>query len=502
MTSTPVQAVLDRLPDAKPQSNGQWIATCTAHPDRDPSLSIGTGDDGRALVKCQAGCATEDVIAAMVPPLTMADLFPKGTSPNGSATKRKPTTPVDFRTSQRKIVAEYDYVDDDGVLLFQVVRYSDKSFRQRRPDNDGGWVWNIKGVERVLYQLPGVTCAPDHCTIYPCEGEKDADRLIAEGLIATCNSGGAGKAGLTDLTPLHGCHIAIIPDNDQIGRDHAQDFATQLHGKAASIRIIEPPGLAEHGDVSDWLDIPGNDVEALDELAAQAPEWTPEMCAMVHKSEAETALTTVEPYRNNDESMAAIRRMAGTSRQLRETSSTLAEQVAEWLDRRGVETLTSIEYPVSYAAKAIGVERSNFLRLGRIGRVRRVCRALHTPVTLSDRAIVPLTRLLRDHPEAIPEAIESATELVKAEAVREERTKPKPINTRHTATVVDELIGPVPKHVPVTRKPSPDADAMAVEGVRRQIEELADAAAIIGDGIPPDVRTIIKALARHRWSLK
>ena len=55
---------------------------------------------------------------------------------------------------QRRIVATYDYHDQHGQLLFQVVRYDPKDFRQRRPDGNGGWIWKLDGVDRVLYRLP------------------------------------------------------------------------------------------------------------------------------------------------------------------------------------------------------------------------------------------------------------------------------------------------------------------------------------------------------------
>ncbi len=47
------------------------------------------------------------------------------------------------------IVAEYDYHDATGRLLFQVVRKVPKTFRQRKPDGNGGWIWKLEGVERV-----------------------------------------------------------------------------------------------------------------------------------------------------------------------------------------------------------------------------------------------------------------------------------------------------------------------------------------------------------------
>ena len=45
-------------------------AKCPAHDDRNPSLSICLGDDGHKLVKCHAGCRTEDVLAAMGLPMS------------------------------------------------------------------------------------------------------------------------------------------------------------------------------------------------------------------------------------------------------------------------------------------------------------------------------------------------------------------------------------------------------------------------------------------------
>ena len=58
--SSPVENLVERL-HAKRSGKG-WIAKCPAHNDLKPSLSINEGADGRALVKCQAGCSTEDVI--------------------------------------------------------------------------------------------------------------------------------------------------------------------------------------------------------------------------------------------------------------------------------------------------------------------------------------------------------------------------------------------------------------------------------------------------------
>lgn len=71
----PANQVISRLDKASPKGKDKWSAICPAHPDKNPSLSIAIGDDGRVLLKCWAGCAAIDVVKAIG--LTMADLFPQ-----------------------------------------------------------------------------------------------------------------------------------------------------------------------------------------------------------------------------------------------------------------------------------------------------------------------------------------------------------------------------------------------------------------------------------------
>src|SRR5215211_2865747 len=68
----PVVTVLFRQESVR-QSNGSWKALCPAHEDREPSLSVTEGDDGRALLKCFAGCKNPEIVGAL--DLDMGDLF-------------------------------------------------------------------------------------------------------------------------------------------------------------------------------------------------------------------------------------------------------------------------------------------------------------------------------------------------------------------------------------------------------------------------------------------
>jgi len=114
----------------------------------------------------------------------------------------------------------------------------------------GGWGLKGKGVEKVLYQLSRITPATD---VFFVEGEKDVDTLGKMGLPGTTSLGGAGKF-LAEYARFFnkGQHITILPDNDEPGRKHAEQVASILSGKVASIKILELPGLPVGGDVSDW----------------------------------------------------------------------------------------------------------------------------------------------------------------------------------------------------------------------------------------------------------
>ncbi len=179
-------------------------------------------------------------------------------------------SPNSSSNSRRRIVDTYDYTDEAGELLYQVVRYAPKDFRQRRPDGKGGWIYDLEGVRRVLYRLPNLARAPTNQPVFVPEGEKDVDRLLGLGLLATTNAMGAGKWRPEYNEPLRGRRVFIVADNDDAGRKHAQDVRKSLRGIAASVTVVELEGLPPKGDVSDWLDIEGNHKEKLLMIAAHA----------------------------------------------------------------------------------------------------------------------------------------------------------------------------------------------------------------------------------------
>lgn len=156
------------------------------------------------------------------------------------------------------IEATYDYCDERGAQLYQVVRKAGKRFLQRRPDGAGGWEWKLNGVRRVPYRLRELL-ADTKRPVHIVEGEKDVETLERLGLLATCNPGGAGKfAPVADCarTALQGRDVIVIADADKVGRDHARDVARSLRDVVRSLRVVEPPG--PHKDVTDLLSAGGS----------------------------------------------------------------------------------------------------------------------------------------------------------------------------------------------------------------------------------------------------
>lgn len=173
--------------------------------------------------------------------------------------------------AQGREVTRYAYRDEQGRLLFWVVRFDPKAFRYCRPSGNGGEIWNLEGVRRVPYRLNEIL---DKDIVYVVEGEKDADRLWSLGIPATTSPMGAKNWRAEYAQFLKGKQVVILPDNDADGERYARDVARSLQGVATAVKVVRLPGLSEKGDVSDWL-ATGGTKEAMLELVERTP-WCPD----------------------------------------------------------------------------------------------------------------------------------------------------------------------------------------------------------------------------------
>jgi hypothetical protein len=207
------------IPKTKKISNSEHVASCPfpSHNDSNPSFNFNK-ETGQYF--CH-GCGKK------------GDIFHFFGKINGLDTRRdfgkilkdiSDDFGIPWEQKKSKVVKTYTYVDADDNVLFQVCRMEPKDFRQRRPDGNGKWIWNLKGVETVLYRLPEVTC--------PMGAKKWRDDY---------------NEYLKDK------NVTLIPDNDDEGREHMAKIGASLKGITANLKWIDLPSLPNKGDVSDYI---------------------------------------------------------------------------------------------------------------------------------------------------------------------------------------------------------------------------------------------------------
>jgi len=252
----PVTDLLTRLEGVK-GGNGQWSARCPCrNDDSNPSLSIAE-ENGRILMHCHRGngCDVFKICESMG--VKVSDIMPVDPTPQKSGLT---------------LVATYDYINQDGELLFQKVRYLDeagkKTFRQRRPKSGGGWEYDLNGTPKILYNLPAVLAAKENkIPILVVEGEKDVDTLSQLGIVATTMPGGAGKWLDIHTEALAGATVDVIADNDLVGREHAAQVTQALLDAGCDVAAFVCPSakdITDHiragGKVTELVPLDGSPV--------------------------------------------------------------------------------------------------------------------------------------------------------------------------------------------------------------------------------------------------
>jgi putative DNA primase/helicase len=279
MNHDPVQRVLARLDSigrpARREGAG-WVACCPAHDDARPSLAIGRGRNGDALVFCRsAGCGVRRIADA----LGMAMLELKaGTAPaqasadtvqHTAAAGAKGSGFPDAKAAARWLRARrgawtriHTYADSAGESLGIVVRwdFTDAAGRPRKhfvPVWRFGARWRIGCAhsDRPLYALPELGTAG---RVFIVEGEKCADILRGIGVRATTSGFGARSAAKSCWLPLAGREACLLPDADIGGLGYAQEVKALLEAlrPPARVRIVRLPGLREGSkdDAEQWIE--------------------------------------------------------------------------------------------------------------------------------------------------------------------------------------------------------------------------------------------------------
>lgn len=252
-----------KFPHGKFGGTREWRMACPVHGGKDLNFAI---NPSNGLAQCHSRCGKGWDIISLEEELSGLDFI--------RAKDRvydiigRPKVPFE----EREFEAVYDYTDVKGTLIYQVIRKLGKKFVQRMPNWNGGWIWGLKDALRVPYHLPRLHNSEFAAIV---EGEKDVHTLERLGMVATCNNGGAGNFKSELVEHFAGKHIAIFPDNDQAGRDHAMKVAALLAMAAKSIKIVELPNLPEKGDVSDFVSA-GGTIDQIRDHYRMAQQWSPE----------------------------------------------------------------------------------------------------------------------------------------------------------------------------------------------------------------------------------
>ena len=280
---------------AKPiGSSDSFSGLCPSHDDNSASMSI-TMENDRILLYCHTGCNIDDICLSLG--IEQTDLFvpidekqinrvpvPQKVENKHKRKKAQKNTNglvVFFSSKHQKNVTEsvrYSYFNADGKTAYYVIRSDPKDFRPMTPD---GFL-DLEGVERLPYRLPELMQGvKDSKQILLLEGEKDVDRAMAMGFVATTFVGGAGKWRDEYSEYFRDADVVLIPDNDDPGLYGMTEIATKLHDTASRIRMLELPGLGprqeKHGkDFSDWIELEGNTKNTLEKIISDLQEWLPE----------------------------------------------------------------------------------------------------------------------------------------------------------------------------------------------------------------------------------
>lgn len=321
---------------------GQWDSKCPSHKGSKRNLSIGETSDGTVVLHCHhvdeggRNCPVPAIMQAIG--LEMKDLFPSLPSPHDKIpavkttrspskvappTKRKPDGKgypsadaafAVFRKSLGKPTAVWIYRNEEGDEIAAAARFDPageprKTFRTAHRDVEAG-LWRLSDPPGLwpLYRLPRLL---ESRQVYLFEGERCADIAAGLGIDSTTTSHGAESPHKTDLSPLAGRDVVIIPDHDAPGEGYASQVANLLSriDPPARVKVVRLPGLVEDGDdIEQWVEA-GGTYAGLLTLVESAPYWGPLVeteATRIVVEDRPQIVVTVEAHEVIDQAVAVL----------------------------------------------------------------------------------------------------------------------------------------------------------------------------------------------------
>lgn len=277
------------------RSGREYEALCPFHADRNPSLTLFLGRDGNWRYQCFACGAHGDVFdwIANLEHVTTAEAarrlagdelrpervqlpepepdpwqpqlpVPVGAAPPDSDGRWIVWNPKRGRESTLKPSMVWPYLDRNGRLLGYVVRCDLPERRKWTPTvtwcvhrETGEARWCLARFPRPLplYGLDALDQRPaDHVLLVSGEKCAAAGARLLPGFVCVTWPGGDRVVGHVDVSPLSGRAVTLWPDADESCMAACKALAERLHGKARSLRMIDPSGQPEGWDIADALE--------------------------------------------------------------------------------------------------------------------------------------------------------------------------------------------------------------------------------------------------------
>lgn len=245
---TPYEVVVSLLQN--PRRNGKGLtARCPAHQDKQNSLSVHEGEDGRVLIKCFAGCPAEKIVSVWG--LKMSALFHddcrgQGVTipPDHTCTPARCTLaeyaagkglPLDFLrglglteiTYQGQPAVRIPYFDKAGTEVAARIRIALEGDRFR---------WR-KGSKPGLYGLWRKPSTKDYVVLV--EGESDAQTLWHHGIPALGFPGATNWNEERDAAHLDGVGTIFVVIEPDRGGEAVQDWLAKstIAGRARLLTL-------------------------------------------------------------------------------------------------------------------------------------------------------------------------------------------------------------------------------------------------------------------------
>lgn len=260
------------------RGTGKAQCICPAHADREASLTLTDGND-RALIKCHAGCSTEEVVIAAG--LKMSDLFY-----GDGLTKERWRAYIENR-EKRKIEAVYNYASINGDYAYTKVRLEGKKMLFGILSNErfayGLNGKNKKAFNAIYGSIPSIKRAIERKEpVFIPEGEKDVNTLVKKGY-AAFSCGGANDWNKNVSEFCKDADVIVLADNDDPGKKLASTVVRDLKGTAKSIKVIVPMPEVPKADITDYFEA-GHTVEEFENLIRNVDD-TEKICADVQQDQ-------------------------------------------------------------------------------------------------------------------------------------------------------------------------------------------------------------------------